>query len=426
MTRHPWLLSCLLVAGCATVGAPFRGGSHELRGALLLSDGTPVARAPLVLSCGTLSRRVSTDERGGFVVSGLPAGSCRVSSPGAGLEETVSVGSNLLRGELRLRLPPVHRVALEWSVGGKSGSALLDETLPHPLELAGHRVALAERALLCDGRRLAAASALAGQRFQVEGLTLKVTAVEARPYLPLALRPAARPGALTGVPLLAPDGQLAQLGLGPRNLLLIGSCDHLRADLLDQLEGLAAAFGPAGLRVAAILSEPCARPPARADLPVLLGGPEARWAVGARPGELLVLDGEGRRLLRRPARQLGAVDDARGFLERSWPPATAAIRVSVAPAPSVVEAEADRLLAQAEARSKAGKHMEAHALLDQVLKLAPDLAEARKQRALTKARLGDLSGAMNEVSWWRTSFGAESADDLLDEVQRCAKVSTLH
>jgi hypothetical protein len=48
----------------------------------------------------------------------------------------------------------------------------------------------------------------------------------------------------------------------------------------------------------------------------------------------------------------------------------------------------------------------AHRLLDRLVQLSPDLAEAHKLRALVRARLGDYTGAMQEVSWWRPARGA--------------------
>ncbi len=70
---------------------------------------------------------------------------------------------------------------------------------------------------------------------------------------------------------------------------------------------------------------------------------------------------------------------------------------------------------------KANRFPEAHHLLDRLVQHSPELAEAHKLRALVRARLGDYTGAMQEVSWWRSSFGSESAEELEDQVKQASK-----
>jgi tetratricopeptide (TPR) repeat protein len=350
----------------------------------------------------------------------LPEGDCWLSCPAAGLSRRVRVRAGLLGARLDLRLPAVRRVSLEWREGRRSGELVLDETVPHPLRAGSRLVALSRGALsIGDQVRKALDGLRAGDSLEAGDLKLTVRRVEERPWLPLGLRRSPPPaGALGHLTLLSHQGELVRLASGPRALVVAGACEQLRVELLDELEALAISHQGAGLRVLSILTEPC--PGRSSAAQVLLGGAEALWALGTRPGELAVLDSAGRTL-----RRLASPEEARVYLSRTWAPFAAASRVSVAPSSTVVEAEAGRLLAQARLKQKAGKHEEAHQLLDEVLALSPDLAEARKERALTKARLGDLSGALSEVTWWRSSFGAESAEDLLEEVQRTARVSTL-
>jgi hypothetical protein len=431
--RRMLLLPLALASACATTG---RGGvSHsarmDLAGTLVLVDGTVVPRAAIEVRCGQVIQSVRTDEQGRFVAKQVPEGTCTVTCEAAGLRETVRVGANVLRRttDVRLTIPPMHRVELELRSASLDGTVLLDETLPYPVAIPGHELALRDRHLVDKGRRLAPIERLAlGQEFQSGDLKLKIKLVEPRPWMPLKLRGAPRGFELSVLPLLHGDRQVVRLGFATRNVLLLARCEALREDMLDELESMAGTYAASGLRVAAILVEACPKAApwiGRRSYPLLLGGAELLWAMQARGNEVVVVDGDGRALWRRPLQQIGPLDDAVAYLSKSWPTFAAVRRVSLSRSSTVQAAETERLLAQAEVAVKAGKHKEAHQLLDQVLQLAPNLAEARKQRALTKARLGDLSGAMREVSWWRSSFGTESADDLLDEVQRCAKVQTL-
>lgn len=409
----------LLLGACATVGpgrSPTTGATLALRGELLLSDGAPVPRAPLRLACGQVIQDTASDERGRFGFAGLAGGArCRLSSPPAGFELAVTIDGR----PLRATLPPVHRVLVEGELGASRARITLDETIPaSTLRIEGGKLWLGTSSL-------ALANAV-GRELRHRGATVRVLSVERRPFLPLALRGAPARGQAASVPLLRPSGELTRLPVGQRSLVLLASCETLRSDTADELEAFLTSYGSlSGLRVTAVLSasESCsARAP---GLPVLHGGPELLWALGAKAGDLVLVDENAQVLLARSTRRPGALEAVKALLDRSWPPFAATQRVSVAPAASVREAEADRLLGQAEAKIKVKRYQEAHELLDQVLALWPNLAEARKQRALTKAHLGDLSGALREVTWWRGSFGAESADDLLDEVQRCAKVSSL-
>ncbi len=413
-----WVSAAILLGACATSGPGLRPGSAplELRGELVLSDGTPVANAPLRLACGQVIQQATSSERGAFLFRAVPeGGECRLTSAPAGLQLAVRIG----RRPVRAVLPPVHRVVLEGTLGGTRARLTLDETIPaSTLRIEGGKLWLGTTSLALAGA--------AGRELRHGGASVRVLSVEKRPYLPLALRGVPARGQAASVPLLAPSGELTRLPSGQRTLVLLASCETLRSDAADELEAFLTSYGSlTGLRVSAVLtaSESCsARAP---GLPVLHGGAELLWALGAQSGDLVLVDDNAHVLLKRSTRQAGALDAIKALLDKTWPPFASTQRVSVAPSASVREAEADRLLGQAEAKIKVKRYQEAHELLDQVLSLHPNLAEARKQRALTKAHLGDLSGALREVTWWRSSFGAESADDLLDEVQRCAKVSSL-
>jgi hypothetical protein len=76
---------------------------------------------------------------------------------------------------------------------------------------------------------------------------------------------------------------------------------------------------------------------------------------------------------------------------------------------------------QAGREHRAGKHASALRLVEQALRARPGLAEARRHRARLKALLGDLSGAVADVVWWRATYGDESADRLLDELRRLTR-----
>lgn len=429
--RRYTLIAGVLVCGCVTTESAQRvepAVQADLGGVLVLVDGTPVGRAELVIRCGKIQRAVTTDDQGRFRATAVPEGRCSVESEAAGLREEVHVGANVLRpgSGVRIVVPPIHRVELEVRSPHLDGTVLLDETLPYAITELG--LQLKGRQLMVKDHRLAPLAKLAvGQEFQHQQIKLKVKTIEARRWMPLALRGTPRGLELLTVPFLH-GAQVVRLTLATRNVVAMARCEGLREDLLDDLESMAGTYGASGLRVAAILTESCPKAAewiGRRSYPLLLGGAEALWALQARVGELLVVDGDGRAVWRRPLQAVAPLEQAITHLDRTWPPFAAVRRVSLSRASTVKAAETERLLSQAEAAIKSGKHKEAHALLDQVLQLSPDLAEARKQRALTKARLGDLSGAMREVTWWRTSFGPESADDLLDEVQRCSKVTTL-
>jgi hypothetical protein len=388
-----------------------------LKGTLKLIDGTPVPGAELGAKCGTVVRTARTDHHGRFIVDKVPEGSCRITSQEARLDETVRVGSNVLRRntEVQLTVPPMHRVVLEViSAEGKKTVIHLDETLrlEYPL------ITPLELSALKPGQELTSRGG--------EKTKLRVKSVRARAWMPLQLRGTPRGNEIFKIPLYS-GGKLDHLKPATRQLIVIQRCDADLSVALDALESVVSAYATTGLKVNVIGHGrgSCAGQ-GRPLVPAYLGGDEALWALQARVGDLVLLDQDGRVLLRRPAikgsaLQEGLVEEVVAFLERSWPIFAAVRRVSLSQASSVKAAETERLVSQATEHLKARRYVAARRMLDRVLDISPDLAEAHKQQALIKARLGDYTGAMQEVSWWRTSFGSEAADDLLDEVQQACK-----
>jgi hypothetical protein len=235
----------------------------------------------------------------------------------------------------------------------------------------------------------------------------------ARAWMPLALRGAPRGWEIKRIPLLGPDGQLITLDLSaPRTAVYLAPCGKRAARVAQRLQQLVEDHAVTGLRGVTILPRVC---PGQTPRPphTLGGSAEVLWALQAHPADLVVLDRTGA-VMHRAA----DLDDAVAYLERSWPPFAAVRQVSVRPATSVRDAAAQRLYTRASREFRARRYAEAHGLLDQTIALDPEHAEAHRERALLKARLGDISGAMREVTWWRSSFGEESAEDLLDEIQR--------
>jgi len=376
-----WLL--LLLAGCQSAGplpSTRTARPVELQGSLQLVDGTPVPRAELTVTCGRTRLAVRTDRQGQFTLRGVPEGECRVVCPEARLDEWLRASRNLLLGrtarlDVVVTVPPVHRVSL------RTGDRVwdYDETLPARWGTPAAR-------------------------------TTKRTP---RAWMPLAFRGQPLGGEMKTVPLLDPEHHLTTLRLdAPRTLVHLATCDDRASkQVVDRLTRLAEGRAATGLRAISIQTDPCGK----TKLPprMLAGGPEVLWALQASVGDIVVLDRGGNVLHR--ARGL---DAAVAHLERSWPPFAAVRQVSVQRSVSVRDAQAHRLCSRASEEARARRYAEAHGLLDQALQLDPELAEARRDRAILKARLGDISGAMREVTWWRSSFGEESAEDLLDEIQR--------
>lgn len=377
-----WLL---LLAGCQSAGSlpPARTARPvELQGRLQLVDGTPVPGATLNVSCGDKQLTLRTDRRGRFTLHALPEATCRVVCGPAHLDETLRASRNLIGRvaglDLVVTVPPVHRTTFRAN----------DRVWDHDETLARWGTGAAAK------------------------VTSTVKRVP-RPWMPLAFRGQPLGGEMKSIPLLDPERRLTTLPLGaPRTLVHLATCDDGASKLVaDRLARLAEGRAATGLRAVSIRTDPCGK--RNAPLRALAGGPEVLWALQARPGEVVTLD-RGGNVLHRDR----SLDDAVAHLERSWPPFAAVRQVSVQRSISVRDAQAHRLCSQASEEARARRYAEAHGLLDQALQLDPELAEARRDRAILKARLGDISGAMREVTWWRSSFGEESAEDLLDEIQR--------
>ena len=375
-----WMTICAVLVGCRTAGDPAVKTVHDpgvtLSGALELVDGTPVPGAELEVRCGGISRTVRTDTRGRFVVSGIPEGRCRVVGSSTRVDRVVATNRNVLRGARRLllKVPAARRFILR-------GGAKMDETL----------------------------AAWTGVPDQA-----RVARSRPRAWMPILHRGVPRGGEIKQVPLLDGRDRLVTLETpAQRNLVYLVSCGTAPDDVPGDLERLLGGRAASGLSVTLIATPACRTAPAPERYAVLRGSEEVLWALSARPGALVVVDRDGTVLHR--GRDL---EHTVSFLQRAWPPFSAVRQVSVLPARTVPAAAAARLLAQARTRSLTRQYAAAHGLVDRALRLAPGHAEAHRQRALLKAHLGDLSGALREVTWWRDAFGEESADDLLDEVQR--------
>jgi len=365
------LFSLLIVAGCRTVGTPSPKSSPEaveLKGKLQLIDGTPVPGAEMAVQCARFQAKVQTDRDGHFLLKDVPVGECRVLNERARVDQVIRVGANLLRGTgaVAVTVAPVQRHTL-------ASGLVVDDSLG-----VWNRTAT--------------------------GISTSV----ARAWMPLSYRRSPRGGEIKKTPLLGPKDQLVNLDTAAkRNLVYLLPCDKKTDPLPADLQQL---IHVPGLDVALIAPPVCVK----TTLPqgTLRGSDEVLWALSAKPGDLVLLDHDGIVLHRSLDR------DPVAFLAKHWPPFAAARQVSVLNAHSVRIAEATRLITQAASQVRARRYAAAHGLVDRALRLDPDHADARRQRAILKARLGDLSGAMREVTWWRTSFGEESADDLLDEIQQ--------
>lgn len=374
-----FLLIGSFIVGCRTTGAPPVSQVPErvvdLSAQVRLIDGTPVPGAELTVQCGRATRTVRADREGRFKLEGVPEGECQVVGERARVNQIVRAGSNLLRGSgpVMLTVKPVYRHTL-------SSGVEIDETLRRWTRRVGRKVRS-----------------------------------EARAWMPLPYRDAPRGGEIKKLPLLDEKDRLVTLETPTRrNLVYLLPCSNKPDRVPGELAKLSG-HPATGVSATLIATPACVNTPLPRQVTVLRGSDEVLWALSARPGALVVLDSEGMVLHRNGS---GSVDDAVAFLERSWPPFAAARQVSVLSSHTVRIAAAARLIAQATEKVRARRYAAAHGLVDRALRLDPNLAEGHRHLAILKARLGDLSGAMREVSWWRSSFGEESADDLLDEIQQ--------
>jgi hypothetical protein len=374
-----FFLICTFVVACRTTGAP--PATHlperlvDLTAQLRLIDGTPVPGAELVVQCGPTTRTARTDREGRLKLEGVPEGECHVVGKRARVNQIIRAGSNLLRGSgpVVLTVKPVYRHTL-------ANGVEIDETL--------------ERW---------------NRRQEGQGRVRS----KARAWMPLPYRDAPRGREIKKVPLLDEKGQLVTLGVSAqRNLVYLLPCSNKPDRVPSELARLSD-HPAAGVSATLIATPSCVDVPLPRQATVLRASDEVLWALSARPGTLVVLDRDAMVLHRSRT-----IDGTVAFLEKSWPPFAAARQVSVLSSHTVRIAEAARLIAQATRKVRTRHYAAAHGLVDRALRLDPNHAEAHRQLAILKARLGDFSGAMREVSWWRSSFGEESADDLLDEIQQ--------
>jgi hypothetical protein len=84
----------------------------------------------------------------------------------------------------------------------------------------------------------------------------------------------------------------------------------------------------------------------------------------------------------------------------------------------VIAREIQQVQTKVNRATRAGDSAAVQRLLDYAIQLAPDSSAVHRQRALAKAKIGDYTGAVQELRWWRDSFGDESADRLASVVMR--------
>jgi hypothetical protein len=431
----PAALMIVLMAGCATSAVRDAGQQARLRtvdvaGVVVLADGKAVGNATVSLTCGDKTRSAQSDAEGRFALRKVPAHRCRASVAGTTLETAVDLRNNLLRATepLRLVLPQLRRVTITQPrglPGNQDRTFVFDEAVPGVARFEGDTLLIPLLAKLVRVdlvKRIAVQADIPGASVPAKArpkrpLKLTVEVVK-RAELPIFARSA--PQSRDVLTLTLRQGQgLTTLGklLGKRTLVWVGRCKQVTQNLQQDLSGLLNSHGGVGLRAALLTTDSC--PAAARKTLVYEAGPAARWALSAKRGELQLLDKSGERVWRKRAdKSADAVASAVKHLEANWPLFAAVRKVSVRKSASVSAATTQRLMAQATKLSAKKDFRAAQQVLDQVLSLQPQNAEARKQRALMKASLGDLTGAMSEVGWWRDEFGDDAADELMDAVKK--------
>jgi len=81
-----------------------------------------------------------------------------------------------------------------------------------------------------------------------------------------------------------------------------------------------------------------------------------------------------------------------------------------------VRAEIRRLLRSSRRHERNKAYVRALSLVERAVLLAPKQPSLRRRSAELKARMGDATGAMQEVEWWRREYGDVAADDLREVV----------
>lgn len=415
----------MAAAGCAhtravETAAPSTDRTHGGTAVLQLFDGSPVSGVPVAVSCGGVRERGLTDARGRFPVSGSH---CTVWAEG--LPAPLPVGDNVLRGGRVAVVPPRVMLVLE----GEHGQVTIDSALgvhcPAAMRCRWVPTAhLTAEGLTVEGRTIPRAALESGEPLTLGGVALKVARLQRLPWRPVAWRGQPGPDDVARAELLDGSGAVVRLTPAPRHVVVLPGPEHEPARVKEELDHLTSRFGHTGLAATLLLlrSQPWPVAPehdaATSAVHVARATVEARWALRARPGQVLVLD-RGMHVVHR-ARLPGRahLDAIVAHLERSWPPISATARISVAASASVREAEAKRLQARAGEAVGARRYAEAIRLLDRVLELIPDQPQARRQRTMARVRMGDLSGAVREVTWWRSAYGDESADELMAEIRK--------
>jgi hypothetical protein len=442
------LLGAALLGGCRTPEPAHAPGARarlvDLSGTLKLIDNTPVVGADIAVSCSGVVKQTTTDARGRFALTGVPEGSCKVTSRKANITRHVRASSSVLGNtpSIALIVRPYARVILT----ARNRRWVIDEAIH------GKRVAVGSWTLEFSHGTDGKPSALldkgscrsckpvplplkpgirfdAGLRDQRRIDYVMVERAELYPFMPIALRSRARTGAIFKVPLVSSSSRSVRLKPTDRQLVFLADC-RCPVEHVNELEHLASTYGTTGLKASVLEIGPCSEnsvPLSRPGVPIYHASAEALWALDGKRGEIVLLEADGKVIFRGSTLKGSATagttvfDDAVAFLERTWPPFAARRRVSVNAAASVRTAEAVRLTGLVDEQLKLNNFPAAHHLLDRLILHSPDLAEAHKLRALVRARLGDYTGAMREVEWWRVSFGNESADDLMDQVRQASR-----
>ncbi|PID39067.1 MAG: hypothetical protein CSA65_07280 [Proteobacteria bacterium] len=416
----PTTAMVFLIAGCATSSVrdvQQHASLHttSLTGSVVLADGKAVPGASVALACGSKTLTAQADAEGRFALQKVPTERCRASVSGTTLDAIVDLRSNLLRASapLRLVVPTLRRVTLVAKVKDKNETIVVDEAVPGSARFE-------EQALIVPLRRALVRVDLAKATASVDspGVTIVSVTIAKRAEMPVFARPAPQGRDVLGLTLRQGFG-VTTLGrlLGKRSMVWVGRCRQVTQALQDDLTTLLSSHGNVGLRAAMLTTDRCAA--ASEKTLVYEAGPAARWALSAKHGELQLLDERGERKWRKTdSKSADAVASAVKHLEANWPLFAAVRKVSVRESASVSAATTQRLMVQAGKLSAKKDYRAAQRLLDEVLSLQPTNAEARKLRALTKAALGDLTGALTEVGWWRDEFGDEAADELMDAVKK--------
>jgi hypothetical protein len=335
----------------------------------------------------------------------------------------------------------MRRFLITWSRGERSGRVVLDEALwagPVYLRNGGraaeervderHEIALylQDDKLYAGGLAVLSLDEIAvGSRVALGGASLTVDQIERYPFVPINLRLAPRGDEFVDVPVRdLSAGTVVSLAsyLGQRTVLYLTSCTEKDKYVADDLSRLVARHGAVGLKASVLLTAKCHSPvPAlRNGVSLLVVGAEGLWALGVGAGQAVVIDGR-RRVAWRSEQQdkwSETLVHTTAYLQSSWPVIALRATLRQRRRTELSQLEVRRLYRQASARSQEGLDRQAHYLLDRLLRLSPEHAEARRKRALVKVRLGDVTGALHEVSWWRASFGDESADEFLDQIER--------